>query len=170
MKIKMLKTTSLVMMLGVAGFLLASCNNQKKDKETVTKEVVIERDADGNITDFTVYTYEQKDGVVAAAQEDLDKMNRKIDEMKADLNNRSNELSKEARAEYEKTIAELEKARDEYNVKLDALKNTTESNWEQAKADANKAYRDAEKGVKKGWENFKSGVKEVAKDVEKALK
>lgn len=170
MKIKMSNTKALVIVLVVAGtFLLASCTNQKKDKEMVKEEVVIERDADGNITDFTVYAYDQKDDIVAAAQEDLDKMNQKIDELKAELNNESNKLSVEAKAQYEQTIADLEKARDDYNVKVDALKDSSEDNWEQAKADVNKAYRDAESNVKKGWENFKEGLKDVAKDVKEGV-
>ncbi|HOT65038.1 MAG TPA: hypothetical protein PLV98_06395, partial [Dysgonamonadaceae bacterium] len=135
MKIKILNVRTFLCCLLAAGTVsFVSCTGQKKDETKETKEIVIERDSEGNITDFKVYSYEQKDDVVRAAEEELDRMNKQIDEMKASLNDKSEELSAEAKAAYEEAIADLEKSRDDYQAKIDELKNSSENTWEQAKA------------------------------------
>ena len=109
MKIKNLTKTALVALFAV-GLTLSSCTNQKKTEPQPEKDkvaVVIEKD--GKTKDFTVYTYAEKDKALADANAEIDRINKEIDKMTADLKNKSNELSAEAKAQYEKSIAALEK-------------------------------------------------------------
>lgn len=165
--------TKIAFVAAFAGtMLLSACNNPKQQKEVQTDKdtlaVVIEDTK--KTKDFTVYTYAERDKALADANAEIEKLNQRIDEMKADFKAKSNELSAEAKAEYEKSIAALEKERDEFKVEVDKIQNTTEENWEQLKKDVNKTYNKVATSIEKGWDNFKEGVKDVAKDVEKKLK
>ena len=171
MKIKNVTKTVFVAAFA-AGLTLFSCNNPKRQgtetgKDTVS--VVIEDENKGTVKDFTVYTYAEKDKALTDANAELDRLNRQIDDMKADFKEKSKELSAEAKAEYEKSIAALEKERDEFKVEVDKIQDSTEENWEQLKKDVNRMYNKVAASVEKGWENFKEGVKDAVKDVEKKL-
>lgn len=172
MEIKNLTKT--VFVAAFAGAMIfSSCNNPKQQQNAGTDkdtQVAVIEDDGVKTKDFTVYTYAEKDKALADANAELDKLNGKIDEMKADLKAKSEELSDEAKAEYEKSIAALEKERDEFKAEADKIQNSTEEDWEQLKKDISTTYNEAAANVEKGWENFKDGVEKAAQDVKDALK
>ena len=169
MELKNLTRTAFIAAFA-AGLTLISCNNPRQQTTTTDKDTVaIVIEDENKVKDFTVYTYAERDKALADANAEIDKLNQRIDEMKADLKAKTNELSAEAKAEYEKSIAVLEKERDEFKVEVDKIQNSTEENWEQLKQDVNRTYNKVATSVEKGWDNFKEGVKDVVNDVEKKL-
>ncbi|WP_418893341.1 hypothetical protein [Limibacterium fermenti] len=167
-KILFQNSTWLLVAAFIAVGTLASCNNSKKQESK--EQVKIEVTTPDGTTDFTVYDYAQKDQAVQEANNELDKLNRRIDELKAEANAKTNELSADAKKSYDNAIADLEKSRDNYQAKVDDLQNSTQENWEQAKKDVNQTYRDAKTGAEKGWKKLKDGVNDAVKEVEKAVK
>ncbi|WP_298646783.1 hypothetical protein [uncultured Proteiniphilum sp.] len=174
MKILLLARNGTLLVITLTAILtLASCNNQQRKEQTEgrTEVVKIETATPGDSTkNFTVYTYEQKDEAVREANSELDKLNRQIDELKADANARSAELSAEVKADYQKAITDLEKTRDDYKAEIEKLQNSTQENWEQTKRDISSKYENAKRGVERGWKNFKEDVNRSVEEVEKSLR
>ncbi len=146
---------------------LLSCNNRQREEPK--EEVRVEITTPDGTRDFTVYTYEQKDEAVREANNELDKLNSRIDEWKAEANAKSDELSAEAKAEYEQAIADLEKTRDDYQAEVDKLQNSTQENWEQAREDIGRKYDNVKKEIERGWENFKEDVDRSVQEAEESL-
>lgn len=164
----LLKRTALAIMVMSMSVVLLSCNN--KQKEVPKEEVKVEVITPDGTKDFTLYTYEQKEEAVNEANKEIEQLNEKIDEWKADANAKSDELSAEAKAKYEKAIADLEKTRDEYKADVEKLQNSTQEDWEQLKKDVGRKYDNTKKKFESGWENFKDDVDQSVEDVKKSLK
>ncbi len=72
-----------------------------------------------------------KDEFQAAAQARMDDLDRQIDEMEAKASN----VSADARAQYDETVANLREERRQMGEKWDAFTNATEDNWQDLKGD-----------------------------------
>jgi len=91
----------------VALILFTSCNERKQTKEEVTVEI----NGTDTVTNFTRYTYTEKNEAVTEANRKLDEMNRQIDAWKADAAAKAGELSDDAKAASDRAIADLERER-----------------------------------------------------------
>lgn len=156
------KFFTLMITLAVASvFVFASCTNPSKTEQDETNlgtnEIAVEIKKD-TLKDFSKYTYTERDKFVIDANEELDKINRDIDKLKAELENAGDSISAEAKAGYEKNIAELEEARDDYKNQLDKVQDSSEDAWEKTRQDVGHAYDKTKDGIKKGWKEVRDFV------------
>jgi hypothetical protein len=153
--------TSMITFAVASVFVFASCTNPNKTKQDEsnleTNKIAVEIKKD-TLRDFSKYTYTERDKFVKDANEELDKINRDIDKLKAELENAGDNISAETRATYEKNIAELEKARDDFKTELDKVQDSSEDAWEKTRQDVGHAYNKTRDGIKKGWEEVKNFV------------
>jgi F0F1-type ATP synthase membrane subunit b/b' len=165
MKKNLFAITGTMVLSLMAVILFTSCNERKQTKEEVSVEIT----GTDTVTNFTVYTYEEKNVALSEARKKLDEMNRQIDEWKDDANAKAGELSADAKAASDKAIADLERKRDEFKAEVEALENSTEDNWEEAKRDIGNKYDEVTNDLKRGWKNLKENVKETVDDAEEAI-
>ena len=156
--------TSMLTVVFASLFLLASCTNKTKQEEAREElhENMIElrQDIDEDMRDFSNYKYDEREKFVVDANDELDRINQDIAELKAELNRAGDNISAETKAAYEKSIAELEKMRDDYKYNINKVQNSTEATWEQTRKDVGETYDKTKISIKKGWDDLKRGVNE----------
>lgn len=173
MKKNVTKIGFVVVLFAASTFAFTSCN--KKGEKAASTETTDSVEIDSLVTvevipdtkDYSAFTFEQKNEVMADAKAELEVINKKIEQLKADLKDKKNEFSGEAKTNFEKSIKDLEKSRDEYKLKVDALEKSTAETWEAAKTDIANAYNTAAQGVENTFSNAKStvtGAVDKAKD------
>ena len=145
-------------------FVFASCTNKTKQeevKEDINDDMIeLKQDIKEDMRDFNNYTYAEKDKFVTDANDELANINDDIAEMKAELDRAGDNISAKSKAEYQKSIAELERLRDEYKNNIDKVQKSTESTWDQTKKDVGATYDKTKSNIKKGWDDVKRGVNE----------
>ena len=167
MKKNVTKIGFVAVLLAASTFAFTSCNKKAEKTEIIESDSIVIVEEVPITKDYSTYTFEQKNDVIADAKAELNVINEKIDDLKADVKDKKNELSAEAKTNYEKAIKDLEKSRDDYKVKVDALEKSTNETWEAAKTDIANAYNTAAQGVENTYNNAKSavtGAVEKAKD------
>lgn len=145
-------------------FVFASCTNKTKQeeaKEDLKEDVVeLKQDIEEEIRDFKNYTYADREKFLTDANEELDGINKDIAEMKAELDRTGDNISAESKAAYQKSIAELERLRDDYKKNIDKVQNSTEDKWEETKKDVANTYEKTKNSIKDGWNDLKRGMSE----------
>ena len=143
-------------------FILASCANKTKQEEVredINDDVVeFREEAHEEMHDFNNYTYTQKDKFVKDANEKLDDLNREIDRLKTELKNAGDNISAESRASYEKSIATLEKNRNDFKIQVAKAQDSSEDGWEKVKSDVANSYKKATDGIKQAWDEVRNFV------------
>ena len=158
MKTNVTKIGLVAVILAASTFAFTSCNKKAEKPETMESDSIVIVEEIPTTKDYSAFTFEQRNDVIADSKGELDLINKKIEELKADLKDKKNELSAEAKTNYEKAIIDLEKSRDDYKVKVDALEKSTAETWEAAKTDIANAYNTAAQGVENTFNNAKSAV------------
>jgi len=94
------------------------------------------------------YTYDKKDAFVASASADLDTLDQKIKE----LSDKAATASDSVKADAQVKLQELREKRSALNQKLDAVKNATEADWNDAKTAFQNSYDDVKSSLKQAWQ------------------
>lgn len=166
MKKRLFAITGTMVLSLMALMLFSSCNQPAQKSEEVNVEVT-GRDS---VTNFTVYTYEEKPVALREANKRLDEMNRQIEEWKADADAKAGEMSADAKAASDEAIADLERKRDEFKAEVEKMENSTQDNWDDVKRDIGNKYDEVTDDLQRGWKNLKENVKETVEDAEEAIK
>ena len=167
MKKNLSKLGLIAVIFAALTFAFTSCNKKAEKTETVESDSIVIVEEIPETKDYSAFTFEQKDEVIADAKAELDVINKKIDELKAETANKQKELSDEAKTSYDTAIKDLEKARDDYKLKVAELEKSTAETWEAGKTDIANAYNTAAQGVENTYSNVKtavSGAVDNAKD------
>ena len=156
MKNNLKKIGFAAMIFAASSFAFTSCVKKTAKVETDNDSIVVVEEVT-TTKDYSGYTYEQKSEVVADAQAELDAINKRIDELKAEADSKS-DLSTEAKANYDQAVKDLEKARDDYKTRVDELEKSTAETWEAAKNDIANAYNSAVQGIENTYNNAKDAI------------
>lgn len=169
MKKNFRKIGFVALVLAAASFTFVSCNKKAEKEQVEESDSIVVVEEIPTTKDYGVFTYEQKDEVITDAKAELDAINKKIDELKAEVADKQKELSAETKAAYENAIKDLEKTRDDYKAKVDALEKSTADTWEAAKTDIANTYNAAAQSVENTYNNAKSAVTDAVQDTKDAL-
>ena len=97
------------------------------------------------------YSYDKKDAFVADATTDLAALDQKIQA----LSDQTATASETVKGDAQTKLQELRAKRADLDQKLDAVKNSTEANWNDAKASFQASYQDSKDSVKQAWQWLK---------------
>lgn len=123
-------------------------NAWAKTKEATTNTW---EDVKDSLSSAWDYSYGKKDAFVADATNDMAGLDVKIQE----FSDKVASASDSAKADAQTKLQELRAKRADLDQKLDAVKNSTEANWNDAKAGFQSAYQDAKASVKQAWQWLK---------------
>ena len=172
MKKNLSKIGFMALILAASTLAFTACNKKAASTESTemaeSDSIVIVEEIP-ETKDYSAFTFEQKNEVIADAKAELDVLNKKIDDLKAEAKDTKKELSADVKSNYEKAIKDLEKSRDEYKQKVDALEKSTAETWEAAKTDIANAYNTAAQGIEKTLTNTKSKVTGAVEDAKEAV-
>ncbi|MHB9055913.1 MAG: sll1863 family stress response protein [Paludibacteraceae bacterium] len=159
MKKNLTKIGFAAIILAASTFTFTSCNKKAEKAETTDGDsIAVVEEVTTTTKDYSTYTFEQKNEVVADAKTELESINQKINELKADTKAKEKALSAESKANYEKAIKDIELARDEYKIKIDALEKSTADTWDAAKTDFANAYNTAAQTVENTYNDAKTAI------------
>jgi len=94
------------------------------------------------------YTYDKKEAFVASASADLDALDQKIKE----LSDKAATAGDSVKAAAQVKLQGLRDKRAVLNPKLDAVKNATEADWNDAKTAFQDSYADVKNSLKQTWQ------------------
>lgn len=158
MQKKVRKIGFLVVILTTSAIVFTACN--KKNEKTETLEIdsdsIILVEELPEVKDYNIYSFEQKELVVSDAKKELAKINQNIDELKAEINDKTQEITDEAKAEKESAIKELEKIRDDFKSKIKDVEKSTADTWDTVKKDITSAYGSTFKSADEVYSKVKS--------------
>ncbi len=97
------------------------------------------------------YSYDKKDTFVAAATNDMAALDVKLQQ----FSDKAAAASDSAKADAQAKLQELRAKSADLDQKLDAVKNSTEANWNEAKTGFQSAYEDTKTSVKQAWQWLK---------------
>ena len=123
-------------------------NAWAKTKEATTNAW---EDVKDSLSSAWGYSYDQKDAFVADATNDLASLDQKIQE----FSDKAATASDSAKADAQAKVQELRAKRAELDQKLDAVRNSTEANWNDVKTGFQASYQDAKDSVKQAWQWLK---------------
>lgn len=144
--------------LAASTFTFTSCNKKAEKAETIVGDSIATVEEVTTTKDYSTYTFEQKNEVVADAKTELESINQKINELKADTKAKQKAFSAESKANYDKAIKDMELARDEYKVKIDELEKSTADAWDATKTDFANAYNTAARTVENTYNDAKTAI------------
>lgn len=170
---KRIRFTTMLTFVVVSLFVFASCTNRTKEegkKEDFSEDVMeVKEEIEEEIKDFKEYTFAERDKFVKSAREELKEINKKIDELKAELAKAGDNVSAVSKAAYQKSIEELEQLRDDYKESIEKLQNSTEKTWEKAKKDVSDRYEKTIDNIGRRWESLVRGINEGVHKVKEEL-
>jgi uncharacterized protein YhaN len=105
-------------------------------------------DIKNSMQSVTDYTYDKKDVFVANASTNLDALDQKIQE----LSDKAATASDSVKADAQIKLQELRNERAALNQKLDAVKNSTEADWNDVKTAFQNSYDDVKSSLKQAWQ------------------
>jgi len=123
-------------------------NAWAKTKEATTNAW---EDVKDSLSSAWDYSYDKKDAFVAHATNDMAALDVKIQE----FSDKAAAASDSAKADAQAKLQELRAKSADAGQKLDAVKNSTEANWNEAKAGFQSAYQDTKTSVKQAWQWLK---------------
>jgi outer membrane murein-binding lipoprotein Lpp len=91
-----------------------------------------------------------KEGIVAAAEESMNQLDRRI----AELGQKADGLTDEMKAQREKALDALRQKRAQLGQKLEELKNSNQQSWNDLKARFDAAWADVESAYRDAKSNF----------------
>lgn len=159
----------MAVMFAASAIAFTACNKKVEKVEEAEGDSIVVVEEIPVSKDYTAYTFEQKNEVVADAKAELDAINKKIDELKAEAAAKQQELSAEAKSGYDNAIKELEQTRDGFKVKVDELEKSTAETWEATKTDVANAYNTAAQGVENTFNKAKDVVSGAVKNAKDAV-
>jgi citrate synthase len=95
------------------------------------------------------YSVEQRDEAVKNTKSTLDNMDKRIDEMESDLNEKWENMTKSAREQKQKSIRTLKKMRTEVAEWYGGLKHGSANAWDEIKSGFSNAYEALGKALNK---------------------
>jgi predicted nucleic acid-binding Zn-ribbon protein len=133
-----MKSDHLLIILAAAA-IASGCN---KDSTTYQQMDRVQAKTDQAAQDMKGYTYAQKAQFVDYMQGQLNDLNREMDELAVNVE----KSSAAAKAEARPRVQALRDQIAGLSQQLDAVRNSTESSWDNVKVSANKAFNDAKDG------------------------
>ena len=100
------------------------------------------------------YSIEQRDEAVKNTKATLDKMDRRIDQMESDLNERWESMTVSAREQTQKSIRALKQKRNEVAEWYGGLKHGSANAWEEIKTGFSNAYEALGDALNKAEKDF----------------
>jgi DNA anti-recombination protein RmuC len=125
-------TKKIIMTFALAAF-AAGCDKPSTTSQQMDKVAAETKEAAHDLKD---YSYAQKAEFVAKRQNQLDEINRELDQLAVKIEKSSDAAKAEARPKYQ---ALREKA-DRLGKQLDEVRKSSESTWDSVKAGSAKAY------------------------------
>jgi hypothetical protein len=98
-------------------------------------------------TNYSGYVYDEKDALVSQAGADLHALDQKISEMSDQAASAGDSVKADAHAK----LRELREQRAALDQKLEAVKNSSEADWNDTKAAFQAAYTDFDHAVDRAW-------------------
>lgn len=127
---KLSRVQSLSLILVAAGTILAGCTKQDRTEASATAQEMYS-DSKAALAnawdDIKSYTYEKRDDFTASAKSMTERMDAKVQELRADYSDARASASRKA------AMSELKDAQAEYKSKLEALGDATAATWDSAK-------------------------------------
>jgi vacuolar-type H+-ATPase subunit H len=125
----------------------AATNAWQKTKDATTNAWASMKESLQSATD---YSYDKKDAFVAGASADVDAMDAKIKE----LSDKAANAADPAKASVQAELQDLKAKRAVLGEKLDAVKSSTEANWNDVKAGFKSSYDDVKSSIKQTWQSL----------------
>lgn len=126
----------------LTGVLLVGCSETRQEAGEASREVGAAANRD-------------RDEYQRRMENRMDQMDRQIEEMKE----RSRNATGEAKAKWDREVAELEDERREARTKYNNLKNATAEQWENMKTEVDQAMDSLERGYNRTLEAMKTDGK-----------
>jgi predicted RNase H-like nuclease (RuvC/YqgF family) len=126
----------------LTGLLLVGCADTRQEAGEASREV-------GAAANRDRQEYQQR------MENRLDQMDRQIEEMKE----KSRNATGEAKAKWDREVAQLEDERREARTKYNNLKSATEAQWENMKSEVDQAMDSLERGYNRTLEAMKTDRK-----------
>ncbi|WP_224995998.1 hypothetical protein [Cesiribacter sp. SM1] len=105
------------------------------------------------------YAYEDRELVRNRLRQDIDRADRSLEQIEADMERGGENVEAQTRQEWEESKQAIQRERDRLSQRLDEVENSTEQNWERVRNDVNTTLRDWERE----WDNLRN--KDVDVDV-----
>lgn len=129
-------------------------------QEVTARKVVDEsREAFEAATQFAV---QSRDEFIAEARQRLNKIDAKVDEYKQRLNDRSQDMTAEAREKSEMRLADLQRHREDMQKKLDELSRDSGAAWNELSAGAHKSWNEMSQAFREAAAEFDKPEREVS--------
>lgn len=158
--------------LALAGGVLAGCNNQsvQTGESAATNAWEETKQAGSNVwhatedafaigtytnetsTNYFSYDYSMKEAFISDARMSLSN----LDQSALRLSNRVANASENTKADLQQTLDGIKNKRGELDRRYDALKNSSQNDWNDAKAEFVKSYHDLKADLKAGWDTVTS--------------
>ena len=124
--------TFLFTFLSIAASFATGCN---KEKTTAQQVESVKTETKAAAVDMRDYTFARKDEFVKGMQDELDALNKDLDQLEAKIGKSSDTV----KAEAEPKLKALRAQAAQFNEQLAEAKNATESTWDNVKATSQKA-------------------------------
>lgn len=105
------------------------------------------------------YAYEDRELVRNRIQQDIDRADRRLEEIDTEMETTGTNAEANTRQEWEESKQKIQRERDRLNQRLQEVESSTEENWERVRNDVNSTLKDWERE----WEGLRN--KDVDVDV-----
>lgn len=114
----------------------------------------VKREAAETLDAIKAYSVEQRDEAVQELEDALARLDTRIEALSARIDSKASDMKADARANAEKTLAELRQARSKLGEKYENLKESSGDAWDRVKSAFAESYENVSQSLQRAVEEF----------------